>query len=109
MVRPSARFGRTAWQAGHALVIASIRLDVDDAGPRAETSEGLDDKRESMGEVVAGAAVEPYVVAILSGDDAESVVLNLVQPQAAGRQLIGFGGEARRDEPGSQRTQRHGG
>ena len=91
MVRPSARFGRTAWQAGHAVVIASDRFAVDDAGPRAETSEGLDDKRESMGEVVAGAAVEPYVVAILSGDDAESVVLNLVYPHATRGQCGGLG------------------
>jgi hypothetical protein len=28
----------------------------------------------------------------------EAVVLNLVQPSVAGRQLIGFGWEARRDE-----------
>jgi hypothetical protein len=31
-------------------------------------------------------------------------VLDLVQPSAAGGQLIGFGGEARRDEPGREGT-----
>jgi hypothetical protein len=31
---------------------------------------------------------------------AEAVMLDLVQPMAAGRQLVGFGWEARRDEPG---------
>jgi hypothetical protein len=31
---------------------------------------------------------------------AEAVMLDLVQPIAAGRQLVGFGWEARRDEPG---------
>jgi hypothetical protein len=29
-------------------------------------------------------------------------VLNLVQPQAAGRQCLGFGGQARRDEAGRE-------
>ena len=42
-----------------------------------------------------------------AGDDAEAVVLDLVQPLAAGRQLIGFGWEARRDEPGRQGTLQH--
>jgi hypothetical protein len=31
---------------------------------------------------------------------AETVMLDLVQLMAAGRQLVGFGWEARRDEPG---------
>ena len=33
-------------------------------------------------------------------NDSEPVVLDFVQPLAAGRELIGFGREARRDEPG---------
>ena len=41
------------------------------------------------------------------GDDSESIVLDLVQPQAAGRQLTGFGWEARRDEPGREGTLQH--
>ena len=46
---------------------------------------------------------------ILAGDDSESIVLNLVQPQAAGRQRVDFGGEARRNEAGrkSTRTEKH--
>jgi hypothetical protein len=32
-----------------------------------------------------------------------------VQPLAAGRQLVGFGWEARRDEPGREGTLQHGG
>jgi hypothetical protein len=40
--------------------------------------------------------------ASLAGNDAEAVVLDLVQPLAAGRQFIGFGWEARRDEPGRE-------
>ena len=54
-----------------------------------------------MGEIVARTAVEPHLRASLAANDAEAVVLDLVQPLAAGRQLIGFGWEARRDEPSS--------
>jgi hypothetical protein len=39
-------------------------------------------------------------LAILAGNDAEAVMLDLVQPSVAGRQHIGFGWEARRDETG---------
>src|SRR5262249_22299448 len=35
-------------------------------------------------------------------NDAEAVVLDLVQPLAARRQLVGFGRKARRDEPGRE-------
>jgi len=55
-----------------------------------------------MGKVIARTAIEPYSLAILAGNDAEAVMLDLVQPSVAGRQLIGFGWEARRDEPGRE-------
>src|SRR5262249_52092708 len=38
------------------------------------------------GEVIAGAAVEPHLRASLAGNDAEAVMLDFVNPQAAGRQ-----------------------
>jgi len=60
------------------------------------------DQRETTGEVVARTAVEPHLRASLAGDDAEAVMLDLVQPLAARRQLVGFGWEARRDEPGRE-------
>ena len=47
------------------------------------------------------------VRASLAGNDAEAVVLDLMQPIAAGWQLIGFGWEARRDEPGREGTLQH--
>ena len=53
-------------------------------------------------EVIAGTAVEPHPLAVLAGDDAKAIVLDLVQPLAAGWQLIGFGWETRRDEPGRE-------
>src|SRR5262245_10625054 len=50
---------------------------------------------------------EPHPLAVLTGDDAEAVMLDLMQPLAAGRQLIGFGWKARRNEPGRQGTLQH--
>ena len=64
-------------------------------------------QREAASHVIAGAAVEPDAVAILAGDDSESIVLDLMQPQAAGGQFIGFGREARRDEPAREDTLQH--
>jgi hypothetical protein len=46
--------------------------------------------------------IEPHLCASLAGDDAEAVMLDLVQPLATRGQLIGFGWEARRDEPGRE-------
>ena len=60
-----------AVEARHAVVIAADRLAVDDAGARAQPGDQL----------------EPGVIvraAVLSGDDPEAVVLDLVQPQRAG-------------------------
>ena len=48
-----------------------------------EADECLDDQREAAGEVIAGPDVEPHLRALLAGNDAEAVVLDLVQPLAA--------------------------
>ena len=85
---------------GKAVVIAGNSFAVDDAGPRAQACQRLDDQREATGEVITWTAVEPHLRASLAGNNAEAVVLDLVQPLAAGRQLIGFGWETRRDESG---------
>jgi hypothetical protein len=58
----------------------------------------LGDQREAVGQVVAGAAVEPDAVAVLARDDAEAVVLDLMQRRVAARRLGRFGGQAWRDE-----------
>jgi hypothetical protein len=55
-------------------------------------------QREPIGQVIAGEAVEPHAVAVLARDDAEAVVLDLVQPRVAARRLRRFGGQAGRDE-----------
>jgi hypothetical protein len=49
-----------------------------------------------VGEVIARTAVKPHLRASLAGNDAEAVMFDFMQPLAAGRQLIGFGREARR-------------
>jgi hypothetical protein len=89
-----------AIEAPHAVVAAAHRLAVDDAGARTQAGERLDDQREAVGQVVARAAVEPHARTLLARDDAEAVVLDLVQPLAALGQFCGFDRKARRDEPG---------
>src|SRR5215813_6912952 len=86
----------------NAVVIAGDSFAVDNAGARAQASQCLDDQREAAGEVVAGTAVEPHLCALLAGDDAEAVVLDFVNPQAAGRQCVRLSGEARRMNPGRE-------
>jgi hypothetical protein len=57
-----------------------------------------------VGEIIAGTAVEPHSRPVLPGNNPKTVVLDLVQPLAAGGQFIGFGWKARRDEPGRDGT-----
>ena len=92
---------------GNAVVIASDSFAIDNAGAQAQACQRLDDQRKATGEVIARTAVEPHLRAGLAGNDAKAVVLDLVQPLAAGGQLIGFGREARRDDPGRQGTLQH--
>src|SRR2546423_6997434 len=70
-----------AVEARHAVLVAAHGLAVDDTRARAQPGERLDDQREAVGQVVAGAAVEPHALAILARDDAEAVVLDLVHPR----------------------------
>jgi hypothetical protein len=86
----------------HTVVVAGDSLAVDDAGARAQACQRLDNQREATSEIVARTAVESHLRAVLAGNDAKAVVLDLMQPLAAGWQLIGFGWKARRDEPGRE-------
>ena len=43
----------------------------------------LDDQRKAVGQVIAWTAIEPHPQAVLAGDDAEAVVLDFVNAQAA--------------------------
>ena len=86
----------------NAVVIAGDSFAVDDARVRAQACQRLDDQREAAGEIVARTVVKPHLRASLAGNDAKAIVLDLVQPLAAGGQLVGFGWEARRDESGRE-------
>src|SRR5262245_45456498 len=61
---------------GNAVVIAGDSLAIDNARPRAQAGQRLNDQREAMGEVVARTAVEPHLCAGLAGNDAEAVMLH---------------------------------
>jgi len=93
---------------GNAVVISGDSFAVNDAGARAQAPQRFDDEREAVGEIIAWTTIEPHLCALLARNDAEAVVLDLMQPLAARRQLIGFGGEARRDEAGREDTLQHG-
>jgi hypothetical protein len=68
------------------------------------TRRPIDDQREAVGEIIAGTAVEAHARPVLSGNNPKTIVLDLVQPLAAGRQFCGFDGKAWRDEPGRKGT-----
>jgi hypothetical protein len=74
---------------------------------RLEPHHRLNDSREPLGQVVTGPAVEPHPFAILAGDAAEAVMLDLVQPAVTGGRALGRCGKARLDEPRRQGTQRN--
>src|SRR5262245_56031071 len=87
---------------GNAVVIAGDSFAIDDAGSRAETGQCFDDQREAVCQVIARTAVEPQLRARLAGNDAEAIVLDFVNPRAAGWQCVGLSGKTRRDEPGRE-------
>src|SRR5262245_15249950 len=91
-------------EAHHALAVTHHRLPIDDAGSRAQPSHGFDNQREAVRQVIAGAAVEPHLGAVLAGDDPEAVVLDFMQPQLARRRLMGFGRKAGRNKTNRKGT-----
>jgi hypothetical protein len=64
------------------------------------------DLGEPVRQVIAWTAVESHPLAILAGDDAETVQLDLVQPDVTGRRLRGFDRKAGRYEPDWEDTRR---
>ena len=86
----------------HAVVVAGDRLAIDDARVRLEQRQRLDDQREARGQIVARPAVEAHLFAGLAGDDAETVVLNLVQPFTGRGRAWGLRREAGGNEAGRE-------
>jgi hypothetical protein len=81
-------------------MVAGDGLSVDCAGKRTQTRQRLDNEREALSQVVSPAAVQLHPWPILAGDDPEAVMLDLGQPNPAGRQLWRFRRQAGLDEPG---------
>src|SRR2546428_8517246 len=77
------------------------------AGARAQPGERINDQREAAGEIISRTAVAPHLRASLAGNDAENVVLYLMQPLAARWQFLRFCWEARRDETSPDSTLQH--
>jgi hypothetical protein len=71
------------------VLAARDRLAVEDAGARAHSRQGLNDERKTLGQIIAGPAVELHPRPVLAGDHAEAVVLDLMQPRLAGRRPRG--------------------
>jgi hypothetical protein len=92
---------------GQATNVASPAWCLSPEDARAQARQRLDDQREAMREVIARTVIESHARTILARDDAEAVVLDFVQPFAAGGQFIGFAWKLRREEPGRKGTLRH--
>ena len=60
--------------------------------------------RFNLHRTVAQSRAEPHAVALLASDNSDAVVLDLVQPLAAGRQCCGLYRKARRDKAGRDGT-----
>src|SRR5262245_8898741 len=79
----------------HAIVVAAHRLAIDDAGARAQLGHHFHDQREAIGQVIAGAAVEPHLGAVLTSDDAEAVMFEFHAATARLRAALGLWSEGR--------------
>ena len=100
------------WQAGdfsgrrvearHSIIVAGDGLAIDDAGRERNLAKDSTIKREAVMSGRCPAGCRAHAIAVLASDYSEAVVLDLMQPLAAGRQLVGFGWEARRMNPGGR-------
>ena len=73
----------------HAILSAGDPFPVDNAGPRAQPGHSFDNQGETVGQIVAGATLEPNPLAVLPSDNPKAVVLNLDQPLRANGRLLG--------------------
>ena len=74
------------------------RFAVDHRLVRGEAANRLGDRREAIGEVRAAAAPDLGALAVFAREDAETVVLDFVQPAGSGGRAIDQDGLARADE-----------
>jgi hypothetical protein len=81
-------------------VVADDGLAVDQAGARRQRHDGRHDERESRGEIVAVAGVEPHAAGVAPRQDAEAVMLDFVEPVGTGRRGFGRRRQAGFDKAG---------
>jgi hypothetical protein len=85
----------------YAIVPAGDCLSIDDAGPRAQLRERLDNEGEAVSQIIPRTALEPHPFAFLAGDDPEAIVLDFVQPNRTVGRPWGhpWGGTAQQTPP----------
>ena len=93
-------------KAGDAVPIQHDRLAVEHGGADAEARDGLGQTGEAVGPVLAVAGEQPHILAVLAGEQAVAVELDLVNPGLAGRRVRREGAELRRVEVGELCTLR---
>ncbi len=74
--------------------VADDGFAVDDAGVHGQARDRLHDERKPVSKVFAVATDQADLVAVTSGDDPETVVLDLVNPVGAPRRRLGETGQA---------------
>jgi hypothetical protein len=80
------------------------RLAVDQRPVDIEAANRLGDRREPIRKVRAAAAPDHRALAELAGEDAEAVMLDLVQPTGTGGRTIDERGLARAEETGRRES-----
>jgi hypothetical protein len=80
---------------GRAIIGASDRLPVEQAGCDLECGHGLRDQREALGPVVAVPGEQPHAAGPTAGHHSKAIVLDFVNPARAGRRSLGRTWEAR--------------
>jgi len=79
---------------GEAVRVADDRLAIDQAGSHRQLGDGCRGEREAIGEVIAPAGVEGNAGGVALGENAEAVVLDLVNPARPRRRLHRGAGKA---------------
>jgi hypothetical protein len=92
--------GQERMEVAASVVLKDDRFAVDQGMVRTEAANRLGDPLKTIREVRASPAPEKDAYALLASQDAESVVLDLVQPVGASGRAIDENGLARTDEAG---------
>jgi hypothetical protein len=81
-----------AIKTSHAVLIADNCFPIDDAGSATQPRQGFNDERETIGQIVAGSAVQPDVSAIPPSNAPDPVVFDFMHPNSPGGRFGRAGG-----------------